>query len=171
MVRKGIMALGKVEVAEPSEWTLFPPRTQLQGKKWPHGLKKEDVFNFHMPSSDQGIFCLGKSRGSTQTLAHLKTSSRTHTSGICSQDTGKVSLAPTVRPQVTLPCVLLVVLGKVRGQSRVTDMTAMEDEVLGKKGRHVVFATNLFSSHPTLCTILILQDLRLQHRCHKLKRW
>lgn len=125
---------------------------------------------FTCPHLTREYFVLVNLRGSTQILAHLKTSSRTHTSGICSQDTGKVILAPTVRPQVTLPYVLLVVLGKVRGQSRVTDMTAMEDEVLGKKGRHVVFATNLFSSHPTLCTILILQDLRLQHRCHKLKR-
>lgn len=47
-------------------------------------------------------------------------------------------------------------------------MAVMEDEVLGKKGRHVVIATNLFSSHPTLRTTPILQDLRLQHRCYRL---
>lgn len=53
-VRKSIMPLGKVGDAEPSEWTLFPPRTQLQGKKCSRGLKKEDVVNFHMPSSRLG---------------------------------------------------------------------------------------------------------------------
>lgn len=53
-VRKSIMPLGKVGAAEPSEWTLFPSRTQLQGKKCSRGLKKEDVVNFHMPSSGLG---------------------------------------------------------------------------------------------------------------------
>lgn len=53
-VRKSIMPLGKVGAVEPSEWTLFPPRTQLQGKKCSRGLKREDVVNFHMPSSGLG---------------------------------------------------------------------------------------------------------------------
>lgn len=44
----------------------------------------------------------------------------------------------------------------------------MEDKVLGKKDRHVVIATNLFSSHPTSYTTPILQDLRLQHRYYRL---
>lgn len=53
-VRKSIMPLGKVGAAEPSEWTLFPPRTQLQGKKCSRGLKRDDVINFYMPSSGLG---------------------------------------------------------------------------------------------------------------------
>lgn len=53
-VRKSIMPLGNVGAIEPSEWTLFPPGTQLQGKKRSRGLKREDVVNFHMPSSGLG---------------------------------------------------------------------------------------------------------------------